>query len=341
MAKISVYSNGGSPTNGDLFIVARGGTNVRLLYDSIVTALTAVFNGLYAAIANGVTNGDTHDHVGGDGAAIVEAAITLADVTTNDASTTKHGFLKKLSNLATNFMDGQGNWDTVKDSDLSLSDITTNDASTTKHGFLKKLSNLATNFMDGQGNWDTVKDSDLSLSDITTNDASTSAHGFVVKATAPAAGQINIVAIGNGETGYSNKALFDATTPQNVGTAATGTATTAARSDHVHGQASFINMGTGSTLTISGGEITITESFHRIDTEGGAATDNLDTINGGSTGDLLILASIVNARDPTLKDATGNLNLAGDFTLSTIADTITLIKFPNGWWYEISRSDNA
>lgn len=298
MAKISVYSNGGSPTNGDLFIVARGGTNVRLLYDSIVTALTAVFNGLYAAIANGVTNGDTHDHVGGDGAAIVEAAITLADNTTNNASATKHGFLKKLSNLATNFMDGQGNWDTVKDSDLSLSDITT-------------------------------------------NNASTSAHGFVVKATAPAAGQINIVAIGNGETGYSNKALFDATTPQKVGTAATGTATTAARSDHVHGQASFINMGTGSTLTISGGEITVTESFHRIDTEGSAATDNLDTINGGSTGDLLILASIANARDPTLKDATGNLNLAGDFTLSTVVDTITLIKFPNGWWYEISRSDNA
>lgn len=298
MAKISAYTNGGAPANNDLFIVARSGSNVKLLYSAIVTALTAVFNGLYAAAANGVTNGDSHDHVGGDGAAITEAAITLADNATNDASTTKHGFLKKLSNLATNFMDGQGNWDTVKDSDLSLSDITT-------------------------------------------NNASTSAHGFVVKATAPAAGQINIVAIGNGETGYSNKALFDATTPQNVGTAATGTATTAARSDHVHGQASFINMGTGSTLTISGGKITVTESFHRIDTEGGAATDDLDTINGGSTGDLLVLASIAYVRDPTLKDATGNLNLAGDFTLSTTADTITLIKFPNGWWYEISRSDNA
>lgn len=294
MAKISAYTAGGSPQNTDLFIVARADTNVSILWNSIVSA----FNLLFAPIAKGVTNGDSHDHVGGDGAAIVEAAITLADNTTNDASTTKHGFLKKLSNIAAEFMNGQGNWAAVKDSDLSLSDITT-------------------------------------------NDASTSAHGFVVKATAPAAGLINIVAIGNGETGYSNKALFDATTPQNVGTAATGTATTAARSDHVHGQASFINMGTGSTLTISGGEITITESFHRIDTEGGAATDNLDTINGGSTGDLLILASIANARDPTLKDATGNLNLAGDFTLSTIADTITLIKFSNGWWYEISRSDNA
>ena len=294
MAKISAYTAGGSPQNTDLFIVARGTTNVKILWSSITSAL----NLLFAPIAKGVTNGDSHDHVGGDGAAIVEAAITLADNTTNDASTTKHGFLKKLSNIAAEFMNGQGNWAAVKDSDLSLSDNTTNDASTTK-------------------------------------------HGFVVKATAPAAGQINIVAIGNGETGYSNKALFDATTPQKVGTAATGTATTAARSDHVHGQASFINMGTGSTLTISGGVITVTESFHRIDTEGGAATDNLDTINGGSPGDLLILASFSNARDPTLKDATGNLNLAGDFTLNTLADTITLLKFSNGWWYEISRSDNA
>jgi hypothetical protein len=44
----------------------------------------------FATSAKGVTNGDSHDHNSGDGAAIVEAAITLADNTTNDASTTKH-----------------------------------------------------------------------------------------------------------------------------------------------------------------------------------------------------------------------------------------------------------
>src|SRR3990167_1706376 len=57
-----------------------------------------------------VTNGNLHDHSGGDGAAIVEAAITLADNTTNNASTTKHGFLKKLSNVSTEFMGGTGAW---------------------------------------------------------------------------------------------------------------------------------------------------------------------------------------------------------------------------------------
>ena len=39
-----------------------------------------------------------------------EAGLTLADNTTANASTTAHGFLKKLDNTATNFMNGAGNW---------------------------------------------------------------------------------------------------------------------------------------------------------------------------------------------------------------------------------------
>jgi hypothetical protein len=41
-----------------------------------------------------------------------EAGLTLADNTTNDSSTAKHGFLKKLSNVATEYMDGTGAWST-------------------------------------------------------------------------------------------------------------------------------------------------------------------------------------------------------------------------------------
>lgn len=39
-----------------------------------------------------------------------ETEITLSDITTNDSSTTNHGFLKKLSNTATEFMNGVGSW---------------------------------------------------------------------------------------------------------------------------------------------------------------------------------------------------------------------------------------
>lgn len=45
-------------------------------------------------------------------ATVTDANIAFTDVTTNDSSTTKHGFLKKLSNVASEFMNGQGNWAT-------------------------------------------------------------------------------------------------------------------------------------------------------------------------------------------------------------------------------------
>lgn len=43
-------------------------------------------------------------------AAVTDATITTTDVTTNNSSTSKHGWLKKLDNSATNFMNGQGDW---------------------------------------------------------------------------------------------------------------------------------------------------------------------------------------------------------------------------------------
>jgi hypothetical protein len=54
-----------------------------------------------------------HDHQDADdGGTLAEAALALTDVTTNNASTAKHGFLKKLSNSATEYMDGTGSWST-------------------------------------------------------------------------------------------------------------------------------------------------------------------------------------------------------------------------------------
>lgn len=67
-----------------------------------------------AAVASkGVTNGDSHDHVGGDGAPITEATLSLSDVTTADVSTTKHGFAPKAPNDTTKYLRGDGIWATV------------------------------------------------------------------------------------------------------------------------------------------------------------------------------------------------------------------------------------
>jgi len=70
--------------------------------------------------------------------------------------------------------------------------------------------------------------------DNTDLNASTSAHGLAVKATAPAAGVRNVLAIDNAETAYKNTALVDDTNPAALGTASPGTQLVAARRDHVH-----------------------------------------------------------------------------------------------------------
>jgi hypothetical protein len=101
----------------------------------------------------------------------------------------------------------------------------------------------------------------------------------------------------------------------------------------------MLNLGSG-TLTIATGAVTATKSFHRIDTEAAAATDNLDTISGGAEGDTLVLMSAASSRDVVVKDGTGNLKLAGDFTLATAWDTISLI-YSSGFWAETSRSTNT
>lgn len=122
----------------------------------------------------------------------------------------------------------------VTEAKQTLADNTTNDVSITKHGYAPKAPNDATTFLDGTGAYDTVKDSDLSTTDVTTNDASTTKHGFAPKATAPAAGLLSVLAIGNGATVRSDTAIFDTTAPAALGTAAAGTALVAARRDHVH-----------------------------------------------------------------------------------------------------------
>ena len=95
----------------------------------------------------------------------------------------------------------------------------------------------------------------------------------------------------------------------------------------------------GSDLTIASGAITVTHSHHRVDTQGGASTDDLDTISGGTTGQILIIRSVSGARDTTLVE-TGNLKLNGSFTLTVVADQIVLI-YDGTNWNELTRSNNA
>lgn len=95
------------------------------------------------------------------------------------------------------------------------------------------------------------------------------------------------------------------------------------------------------TATISSGAITATSSYMQLDTEGGAATDDLDTINGGEIGMEITIQGTDAARVITVKDSGGNFYLSGDCVLDSPRDTITLIKAASNEWHEKCRSNNA
>jgi len=96
---------------------------------------------------------------------------------------------------------------------------------------------------------------------------------------------------------------------------------------------------TVSKLTIASGEITATQSFHRLEVQSGS-TDDLDTINGGAVGDILILMADDATEDIVIKDGT-LIKCAGDFTLDHTEDKMILIKATLTEWHEIARSSNA
>lgn len=76
-----------------------------------------------------------------------------------------------------------------------------------------------------------------------------------------------------------------------------------------------LSLGTTSDKTIAGGIITADKSRHRLDTEGAAATDDLDTISGGAAGDVLRISIVNGARIVRLKHNTGNIYLASEADL--------------------------
>jgi hypothetical protein len=98
------------------------------------------------------------------------------------------------------------------------------------------------------------------------------------------------------------------------------------------------NLAPGSSEIVTGA-ITATHGYHVVDTEGEENTDDLVTINGGTTGDILILRAQADDRDVVVKDGTGNIHCAGEFTLDDPKDTITLI-YTGVRWQEIARSNN-
>lgn len=95
-----------------------------------------------------------------------------------------------------------------------------------------------------------------------------------------------------------------------------------------------ILLGSATALTIATGVVTLTNnsSSYTIDTEGAAASDDVDTINGGQDGQVIFLLAANGARSVILKSGTGNIVTphAGNLALSTI--TPTLLRYNGTAW---------
>ena len=107
-----------------------------------------------------------------------------------------------------------------------------------------------------------------------------------------------------------------------------------------------ICLGDGSEKTISSGSITVTTSYHRVDTEGDASSDNLNKIQCAAytTGQLLVLRTANDGRDVVIKHnehpgETYNIMCDANFTLDENEDTVTFMW--DAEWHRIAgKKDN-
>lgn len=87
---------------------------------------------------------------------------------------------------------------------------------------------------------------------------------------------------------------------------ATGTATSVTLDVNGSGTIQKLLTDASAELTIASGAVTVTQTFHRIDTESDAASDDLTTINGGADGQFLVIRAENTAREVVVTTA-GNI----------------------------------
>jgi hypothetical protein len=98
------------------------------------------------------------------------------------------------------------------------------------------------------------------------------------------------------------------------------------------------------TQTIVGGVLTIPAGFGRIpvDTEGLASTDDVDTINGGNDGDIVVFTASNTTRDIVFRNATGNLRIGASITLDSNRDALTLYyDAADAVWRQVAFANNG
>ena len=69
-----------------------------------------------------------------------------------------------------------------------------------------------------------------------------------------------------------------------------------------------------------------------VDTDGAVVDDDLDTINGGAVGDVLILRASHVSHAVHVKNGTGNIRCGANRVLASNLSTLTLLRIQNEGW---------
>lgn len=95
----------------------------------------------------------------------------------------------------------------------------------------------------------------------------------------------------------------------------------------------FLNFGPSIRNRIDSGSITAPGTFFLVDTESFRDADDLDMINGGSEGDLIIFRSVSSERVVTIRHGTGNiLNGAGESVTLDSVNKVAFYIFSENFW---------
>lgn len=89
-----------------------------------------------------------------------------------------------------------------------------------------------------------------------------------------------------------------------------------------------LNLDAGSALTISSNAVTVVRTRHSLTASG--ASDTLNTINGGTSGDILYLSGTA-GKTITVADGAGNIECNTNRTLDGVNDWMTLIYDGSNW----------
>ena len=96
-----------------------------------------------------------------------------------------------------------------------------------------------------------------------------------------------------------------------------------------------LNLEPRQTIIVNSSTINVTSSFVRVRYNGGG-TQNVDQINGGERGDVLIIHRHNNGNNIRFRKGNGNINGGPNRTMNSRDDTLMLIKITGGQWNEVS-----